>query len=149
MLYFKQLSSISSAISYKNRFLLSRSSSSDRLVGLLTFKGRKLYSLRTVNFVYLSFLRAYNGLLIHQELNEMFGFSKKNFSEFNKLYETYSLFRDLKRALSWRINENLPVVKAISKIVDNKKKKKSNSLKKYTVEYRYIKERGRAQLAIR
>jgi len=89
---------MSTAISYKNRFLKSQATVSLRMAGMFTLDGNKLRAIKTVNLYYLYFLRAYNGVKVPSDFSNALNFQKYDFSEFKNLYDSYELFKDFNRA---------------------------------------------------
>jgi hypothetical protein len=147
-LFFKKIEYVSSAIAYKNRFLLGKRSSKFQFIGLFLNKGYKIRTLKLINTVYLSFLHKYHGLTVIDAFSKYITIDNNEMGEFINLYNSFTLFKDWSRALIWRIEENLPVVKVISKKIKKKKKKKKKR-KMYTLEYKYIKKKYRFQTALR
>jgi hypothetical protein len=100
MLYLRELQSIGSAIHYKNRFLKQKLNPRERLIGLLLYKGCKLSMSLIVNKMYLNFLHKYHKLNIDAKVSGSLQFDLYNFDEFDKLYKSCLVFRDLPRALT-------------------------------------------------
>lgn len=94
----KQTNISSTAISYKNRFLKYKATFSNRLASMYTLDGNKNRSLRLVFKYYLDFLRAYQGLKLPSDVILDLNLQKLNLDEFDFLYKTYDLFKDINRA---------------------------------------------------
>ena len=149
MLYFKKIKNIGSAVSYKNRFLIFKRSARAQFIGLFLNKGCKLTTLKIINNTYLLFLHNFHQLNISNEFLQYFNTSGLDMGEFINLYNSFYLFRDWGRAIIWRIEENLPMIKVISKKLKKKKAKKKKKKKKFVLEYKYIKKGQRFQVALR
>ena len=149
VLYFKKIKTISSAVSYKNRFLIYKRSSKFQFVGLFINKGLKLQILKLVNKIYLNFLYKFHNLNFDNYYLNNFEKINLSYGEYINLYNAFSLFKNWDRALIWRVEENLPLIKVISKKQQNKKKKKSKKKKKYILEFKYIKKKSRFQIALK
>lgn len=148
LLYFKKIKHAASAISHKNRFLIMKRSARFQFVGLFINNGCRLRTLKLINTVYRFFLYKFHDLDIFWKYSNLIGFDKSAMGEFINLYNTYLLFKDWSRALIWRLEENLPMIKVISK-KNNLKKKKKKKKKKFILEYKYIKKGARFQIALR
>lgn len=145
----RKLDILSTAIAYKNRFIGLQSTVSSRMAGMFTLDGNKMRAIKTFNLYYLYFLRAYNNVNVPSDFFIALNFHKYDLSEFKSLYDSYELFKDVNRALLWRIDQNLPMVKPICKNIKIKKQKKNKLRKKYSVEYRYVIPSQRAAVCIR
>ena len=150
MFYFKKIKMIGSAISYKNRFLVLKRSSRYQFTGLFLNKGNRLKTFKLINYVYWTFLKKFHTLNISTYLNQIINNNNVNlvYGEFISLYNSFTLFKDWSRALIWRVEENTPIIKVISK-KNKKKKKKGIKRKKYELEFKYIKKKQRFQVALR
>ena len=128
--YFKKIKTISSAVSYKNRFLIVKRSSRYQFVGLFLNNGNRLRIFKLINYLYWTFLKKFHLLFIPPYLNDIININNNvlMFGEFISLYNSFTVFKDWSRALIWRIEENIPLIKIISK--KNKKKKKKGKKKK-------------------
>ena len=131
------------------KILTSLRSSKDQLLGFFTNKGNKLQVLKQLSFVYLNFLRNFHGLNSSSYLESFFNLNSLDLGEFIKLYASYPLFRDFQRALHWRLNENLPLIKCLVIKKKMKKKKKILKKKKFIYTYRYVIFKNRQQIITR
>lgn len=145
----RQSNVISSCIKYKNRFLLGATSTTKNLAGLGCLSGKKLRIYKQYTGFYLNFLRDYNGLTVPTNIADDLNLKMLEFSEFDKLYNAYEMFKDVNRVILWRCQQNLPVVKFTCITVKKKKQKKTKKQKKYTVEFKHIKPSVRLAVAIR
>ena len=94
----KQTNTMSTAISYKNRFLKSKATFGNRLASMYTLDGKKLTSLKLVYKYYVDFLRVYQGLRLDSSIVSDIGLKSFDLNEFDFLYKTYDLFKDINRA---------------------------------------------------
>lgn len=122
---FKKLPTVSSAAAKHKKILSSLRSSKDHLLGFFINKGNKLKVLKQLSFVYLNFLRNFHGLNPMEYLETFLRLDSLDVGEFAKLYASYPLFRDFQRALHWRLNENLPLIKCL--VIKKKMKKKKKN----------------------
>jgi len=99
MLYFRKLITVSTAISYKNRFLLYKRTAKHQLVGLLQYKGQRATMTRATGVCYVNFLRFFRGIQVSEFCKEYFNSETLDLGEFASLYASYALFKDLPRAL--------------------------------------------------
>lgn len=99
MLYFRKLITVSTAIAYKNRFLLSKRNTRHQLVGLLQYKGQAATLKRAVSMSYVFFLRFFRGVKLPEFFSDYYNRELLDLGEFSSLYASYALFRDLPRAL--------------------------------------------------
>lgn len=151
MLYFRKLITVSTAIAYKNRFLLCKRSTRHQLVGLLQYKGQAATLRRAVGMSYVFFLRFFRGIKLPEFFNDYYSRESMDLGEFSSLYASYALFRDLPRALGWRLQDSLPIIKAVSHKINMKKKKKKLKMKtrRFKIVYKYIYAERRQQVATR
>jgi len=126
----RKIKHISSAVHYKNRFLLNKRSSKLQFIGLILNNGYKLRYLKTVNSSYKNFLYYFHSINVLSKYHKIFNSYDFNTDEFTTLYKSFSLFKDWSQVLAWRVEENLPLVKVITKKKKQKKKKKKKKKKK-------------------
>ena len=119
-----------------------------QFIGLFLNKGFRIRALKILNVVYLQFLYNFHKLDVRKVFFDFFNTTNLDMGEFINLYNAFPLFTDWSKALIWRIEENLPMIKVISK-KKNIKKKKKKKRKKFLLEYRYIKNNYRFQVALR
>lgn len=149
MLYFRRLITVSTAIAYKNRFLLAKRTTKHQLTGLLQYKGERITLFKAIGFCYTVFLRFFRGLKIDPKYSAFLNTDFLDLGEFASLFASYPLFRDFSRVLGWRLQDNLPIIKAVSHKINYKKKKKNLRKRKFKVVYKYIYAERRQQVATR
>lgn len=92
MLYFKQINTVATAISYKNRFLINKRSCKHQFIGLTLNKGYKLNKLKMINKIYLNFLYFFHNLNTKHFTN--LHYNNIDMGEFINLYNSFYLFKN-------------------------------------------------------
>lgn len=146
----RELSSVSSSISYRNRFIKYKRNYIDQLSGLIDSKGFQLRFKKKFDFIFLNFIRLFMGLNVQAGLVELFSFHEYDTSDFFKLFITYEYIKDLRRSLPLFLKDLAPIIKSVSTVFKQKKvKKKEKSPRKYKISYRYVKPQMRMQTLLR
>lgn len=105
--------------------------------------------LKMIGACYVNFLRFFKGLRIDSSYGAVITSLALDTGEYASLYASYSLFKDLPRTLGWRLQDNLPIIKATSHKVNIKKKKKTEKTRRFKVVYKYINAEARQQVVTR